>query len=171
MFEAGFVLGEVGLDVLLAEESQKPTAKFLLLVARSWFRGIDFKAKWVRIAHEKCVAHSVTQLVVNEIHKNWKKQSGFVRHWDSWWSDLTTVAERVKISTCSLLVLDFKLRTFDTCVRGCGLGEEKLSSCVCFLFTQARFKLEAGFFMVQRLRCSERAIFPKARLGKQQLEM
>jgi len=22
---------------------------------------------------EKCVAHSVTQLVINEIHKNWKK--------------------------------------------------------------------------------------------------
>jgi len=32
---------------------------------------------------------------------------------------LTTVAERVKISTCSLLVLE-QLRTFDTCVRGAG---------------------------------------------------
>jgi len=39
VFEAGFVLGKLGLDVLLSEESQKPTAKFLLLVA-TWFRGI-----------------------------------------------------------------------------------------------------------------------------------
>jgi len=123
----------------------------------------------VRIAHEKCVAHSVTQLVVNEIHKNWKNKAGLCAI-ETRDGRLTTVAERVKISTCSLLVLE-QLRTFDTCVRGCGLGEEKLSSCVFLMFTQAWFKLEAGFFMVQRLRCSERAIFQKARLGKQQLEM
>lgn len=65
------------------------------------------------------------------------------------------VADRVKISTCSLLVLGGLFATFLS--GGAGQGRRN-SLAAYFLFTQARFR-EAGLFMVQRLRCSKQSVF------------
>lgn len=89
--------------------------------------------KRVRIANEKCVAHSVTQLVVNEIHKNWKNKASCAP------LRLVMVAERAR--GCGLNATWSKFvgswLTFETWVRGCGLGEEKLSSCLFTVYPSA----------------------------------